>query len=86
MIKQQDDTYIEIVLQWTTAFTETSLCFTNNIPNRDGGTHLAGFRAGLTRAINKYIGEKGTKKDINLSGEDFREGLTSIIRVQIPDQ
>ena len=85
MIKQQDDTYIEIVLQWTTAYTETSLCFTNNIPNRDGGTHLAGFRAGLTRAINKYISEKGTKKDINLSGEDFREGLTSIVSVKIPD-
>ena len=85
MIKQSDDNYIEIVLQWTTAYTETSLCFTNNIPNRDGGTHLAGFRAGLTRAINKYIGEKGTKKDINLSGEDFREGLTSIISVKIPD-
>lgn len=85
MIKQIDETYIEIVLQWTTAYTETSLCFTNNIPNRDGGTHLAGFRAGLTRAINKYIGEKVTKKDINLSGEDFREGLTSIISVKIPD-
>ena len=85
MIKQIDDTYIEIVLQWTTAYTETSLCFTNNIPNRDGGTHLAGFRAGLTRAINKYISEKGTKKDINLSGEDFREGLTSIVSVKIPD-
>ena len=85
MIKQQEDTYIEIVLQWTTAYTETSLCFTNNIPNRDGGTHLAGFRAGLTRAINKYISEKGTKKDINLSGEDFREGLTSIVSVKIPD-
>ncbi len=85
MIKQIDDTYIEIVLQWTTAYTETSLCFTNNIPNRDGGTHLAGFRAGLTRAINKYIGEHNTKKDINLSGEDFREGLTSIISVKIPD-
>ena len=85
MIKQIDDTYIEIVLQWTTAYTETSLCFTNNIPNRDGGTHLAGFRAGLTRAINKYIGEKIAKKDINLSGEDFREGLTSIVSVKIPD-
>ncbi len=85
MIKQIDDTYIEIVLQWTTAYTETSLCFTNNIPNRDGGTHLAGFRSGLTRAINKYIAEHNTKKDINLSGEDFREGLTSIVSVKIPD-
>ena len=85
MIKQIEDTYIEIVLQWTTAYTETSLCFTNNIPNRDGGTHLAGFRAGLTRAINKYIADKITKKDITLSGEDFREGLTSIISVKIPD-
>ncbi len=85
MIKQIDDTYIEIVLQWTTAYTETSMCFTNNIPNRDGGTHLAGFRAGLTRAINKHLAEKNTKKEINLSGEDFREGLTSIVSVKIPD-
>ena len=85
MIKTIDDSYIEIVLQWTTAYTETSLCFTNNIPNRDGGTHLAGFRAGLTRALNKYISEQNMKKDINLSGEDFREGLTSIISVKIPD-
>ncbi|MCQ2571422.1 MAG: DNA topoisomerase (ATP-hydrolyzing) subunit B [Alphaproteobacteria bacterium] len=85
MIKTIDDSYIEIVLQWTTAYTETSLCFTNNIPNRDGGTHLAGFRAGLTRALNKYIAEQNLKKDINLSGEDFREGLTSIISVKIPD-
>ena len=85
MIKQVGDAYIEIVLQWTTAYTETSLCFTNNIPNRDGGTHMAGFRAGLTRAINKYIGEQTMKKDVNLSGEDFREGLTSIVSVKIPD-
>ena len=85
MIKTIDDSYIEIVLQWTTAYTETSLCFTNNIPNRDGGTHLAGFRAGLTRALNKYISEQNMKKEINLSGEDFREGLTSIISVKIPD-
>ncbi|MBR5355041.1 MAG: DNA gyrase subunit B, partial [Alphaproteobacteria bacterium] len=85
MIKTIDDSYIEIVLQWTTAYTETSLCFTNNIPNRDGGTHLAGFRAGLTRALNKYISEQNLKKEVNLSGEDFREGLTSIISVKIPD-
>lgn len=85
MIKQTEDTYVEVVLQWTTAYSETSLCFTNNIPNRDGGVHLAGFRAGLTRAINKYIGEKSNKKDIALSGEDFREGLTSIVSVKMPD-
>ena len=85
MIKQVEDTYVEVVLEWTTAYNETSLCFTNNIPNKDGGTHLAGFRAGLTRALNKYIAEKNTKKDISLTGEDFREGLTNIISVKIPD-
>ncbi|MCL2338554.1 MAG: DNA topoisomerase (ATP-hydrolyzing) subunit B [Proteobacteria bacterium] len=85
IVKQIDETYIEVVLEWTTAYNETSLAFTNNIPNRDGGTHLAGFRAGLTRALNKYIAEKNTKKDIQLSGEDFREGLTNIISVKIPD-
>ncbi len=85
MIKQTGDTYVEVVLEWTTAYNETSLCFTNNIPNKDGGTHLAGFRAGLTRALNKYIADKNSKKDINLSGEDFREGLTNIVSVKIPD-
>ncbi|MDR1696803.1 MAG: DNA gyrase subunit B [Rickettsiales bacterium] len=83
--KQVDDTFVEVVLEWTTSYNETSLAFTNNIPNRDGGTHLAGFRAGLTRALNKYIAEKNTKKDVSLSGEDFREGLTNIISVKIPD-
>ncbi|MCL2017595.1 MAG: DNA topoisomerase (ATP-hydrolyzing) subunit B [Alphaproteobacteria bacterium] len=83
--QQKDGMCVEVVLEWTTAYNETSLCFTNNIPNRDGGTHLAGFRAGLTRALNKYIAEKNTKKDITLSGEDFREGLTSIVSVKIPD-
>ena len=85
MIKQTGDTYVEVVLEWTTAYNETSLCFTNNIPNKEGGTHLAGFRAGLTRALNKYIADKGGKKDLNLTGEDFREGLTNIISVKIPD-
>jgi len=85
MIKQVDDTYVEIVLDWTTAYSETSLCFTNNIPNKDGGTHLAGFRGGLTRALNKYISEQNAKKDIQFAGEDFREGLTNIISVKIPD-
>lgn len=85
MIKQMGDTYVEIVLNWTTAYNETSMCFTNNIPNKDGGTHLAGFRAGLTRALNKYIGETFAKKDIAMTGEDFREGLTNIVSVKIPD-
>jgi DNA gyrase subunit B len=85
MIKQIENVYVEIVLEWTTAYTETSLCFTNNIPNKDGGTHLAGFRAGLTRALNKYIADMNTKKDLQLSGEDFREGLTNIVSVKIPD-
>ncbi|MDR1207554.1 MAG: DNA topoisomerase (ATP-hydrolyzing) subunit B [Rickettsiales bacterium] len=85
IVRQIDDSYVEVVLEWTTAYNETSLAFTNNIPNRDGGTHLAGFRAGLTRALNKYIAEKNSKKDIALSGEDFREGLTNIISVKIPD-
>ena len=85
MIKQSGDTYVEVVLEWTTAYNETSLCFTNNIPNKEGGTHLAGFRAGLTRALNKYIADKGGKKDLNLTGEDFREGLTSIVSVKLMD-
>ncbi len=87
IIKNTDEgMFVEVVLQWTTAYSETSLCFTNNIPNRDGGVHLAGFRAGLTRAINKYINEKFPKtKDANFSGEDFREGLTSIVSVKMPD-
>ncbi|MDR1337654.1 MAG: DNA topoisomerase (ATP-hydrolyzing) subunit B [Rickettsiales bacterium] len=85
VMRATDGMNVEVVLQWTTAYSETSLCFTNNIPNRDGGVHLAGFRAGLTRALNKIIAEKGTKKDINLSGEDYREGLTSIVSVKMPD-
>ncbi|MDR1361402.1 MAG: DNA topoisomerase (ATP-hydrolyzing) subunit B [Rickettsiales bacterium] len=87
ILQQKDDSSVEIVLEWTTAYSETSLCFTNNIPNKDGGTHLAGFRGGLTRALNKYIAEKVAKKDVvaMLTGDDFREGLTSIVSVKIPD-
>ncbi len=81
-----DGMYVEVVLQWTTAYSENALYFTNNIPNRDGGVHMAGFRAGLTRAVNKYIADKFPKtKDANFSGEDFREGLTSIVSVKMPD-
>jgi DNA gyrase subunit B len=87
ILQAKDHSSVEIVLEWTTSYSENSLCFTNNIPNKDGGTHLAGFRAGLTRALNKYIAEKVQKKDIAgmLTGDDFREGLTSIVSVKIPD-
>jgi DNA gyrase subunit B len=85
MLSEKDGTQVEVVLEWTTSYNENSLCFTNNIPNKDGGTHLAGFRAGLTRALNKYIADNHTKNEIALSGEDFREGLTNIISVKTPD-
>ncbi|MCL2629804.1 MAG: DNA topoisomerase (ATP-hydrolyzing) subunit B [Alphaproteobacteria bacterium] len=85
IVSNKDGITVEVVMEWTTSYHETSLCFTNNIPNKDGGTHLAGFRAGLTRALNKYIAEKNSKNDVNLSGEDFREGLTNIISVKTPD-
>lgn len=79
---------VEAAMEWTDSYHETMLCFTNNIPQRDGGTHLAGFRAALTRLITKYAEENGlTKKnkDLNLSGEDMREGLTCVLSVKVPD-
>ena len=78
---------VEAALEWTDAYHETMLCFTNNIPQRDGGTHLAGFRGALTRIVGKYAEEKGLmkKKDIKLSGEDMREGMTCVLSVKVPD-
>ena len=84
---EKDGITVDISMEWTDGYHETTLCFTNNIPQRDGGTHLAGFRAALTRVINNYALNSGIakKEKIQLSGEDCREGLTTVLSLKIPD-